>query len=248
MNVYEFLKNQDVEQIAHQYAMRRNYYETPDMDEGQICKGIQAFLAELFDRKPVAGNEIIIPVMYAESGETAVYGNMYKKEDITSFELAVPVEEIEVRIQRAAKMDIADLPKLWEGLSLPDAYGYAFSPWEKTLGCDVYLPNADAGFAVAFAEDIIWEMAFNGTTEIEQAQRRQELEDIIDNSRQAIENGQFGSGEDVLSAMREKYGLQDTRTPEEKEADKRNMYIELLENNLSAAISIKECKNWMQSS
>ena len=247
MNVYDFLKQIDIEAVAKCYVERRDYDEEPELpSEEDMVKILDKFVKLLLAKIPLNESEyIVLPVKYKQSGVEGIYATLYKKTDVASFVPSLTMGEMEDNIKTAYTCDVSELPALID-TSFPESYSYSFSPWEETLSHDIFLPNDNPEFQAAFAEDILWEMSFNGYTEESQEARRRELFEMFESSQKAIEEGRYRSGDEVFSEMREKYGFQDLRTPEEKEADKRQIYIELIEAQIAIACMLLLCQNSLQ--
>lgn len=244
MNVYDFLKTINVEDVAKCYVERRDYDEEPELpSEDEMIKILGRFVESLLRKIPASKSEyIIVPVKYKEYGKEGVYAISYKKDDIASFKPALTMGEMEDNAVKAQTCDITELPYLID-TSLPESYSYSFTPWEETLAHEVFLPNDNPEYIAAFAEDLLWGMSFNGYTEESQDERRQELNEMIENSEKAVKEGRYRSSDEVFSELREKYGFEDLRTPEEKEADKRRIYMEIIEAQIAITCMLLLCQN-----
>lgn len=170
-----------------------------------------------------------------EGGVPGIYSSFYKKADF------------EVLLARAENMKIPDKCKdeepeeyhkkivsEWFGDGSINSYGYEFSPWKDVLGAEVFLSNAESYDKDAFVADILWELSFNGYSEEDQAERREELDKAIKET-EAIRNmpeEERAKHLHSLDEMREEFGWE---KPSEEEQEK--MRFNMLKDSAKTTIA-----------
>ena len=248
MNVRELLEQCDCRSIAEQYVARRNYYGSdnmPSVEEAE--KGIQSFVARLL-QKDVRndGKWIIVPVSCVDDSKREINAERYEISSVLDFVPELNMAEMETQVEKAKNADLEYVAELVANPATPAPHMYTFEDWEDILGYQVYLLNENMMSAVA--EDVLWYMAFNGTTNEAREVRMQEIFDDLKEAEEQIESGQCLTWGELKKRLHDEIGYEDTRTQEEKDASRRQCYVEMLENKITRTCVLLACQAYLQKS
>jgi hypothetical protein len=145
------------------------------------------------------------------------------------------------RIESIDNLSDEEIEQFIKLAALPETYTCELTPWNEILGYEVNPENIAAVGSVAFAATILYKMTFLGFSEEDVDQERQKLHESFA-EQEAILNlppeerkKYVHSAEEVFA----RFGLRDERTEEEKARQRREMYREVIENDLRKFRMIK---------
>lgn len=175
----------DPEVIARIWESRNRLgSDAPTSEEKaqQLSTQIASFQEKLAMIEPAesCGEWAMIAEEIWEDGVPGIYSSFYKKADFEV--LLAKAENIQIPDKRKEEEPAEYYKKVvseWFGDGSINSYGYEFSPWKDVLGAEVFLSNAESYDKDAFVADILWELSFNGYTEEDQEERREELDKAI---------------------------------------------------------------------
>jgi hypothetical protein len=117
---------------------------------------------------------------------------------------------------------------------LPETYAYEFSPWNEVLGYEVNPNNVSAVDSAKFAAAVLYRMTYLGFTEEAVDLERQKLQESLVEHEAILQlppeerEKHLFSAEEVFAQL----SFPDECTEEETEQEHREMYREVMENNL----------------
>ncbi|RAP50236.1 MAG: hypothetical protein BZ138_06850 [Methanosphaera sp. rholeuAM270] len=243
MNVIEFLTNVDPADIAGVYASRRDYYDMGPLSADKVLEEhVKPFLGVLGNVEVISSHdEVMFGSRGLEVGKPTVSSQLCRKSEIAGYVPAVDDEQMDLLCEMAAEMSVEELTeamrRVWE--NMPERYSYVFSDWAEILGCELVVLDLDAEEQAELAEDILWELAFNGTDPAQRSKTVSEIVESLERDAEELSSLVDAAGGDVaavankeaavsLEELREKYGIADTRTQEEKDEDLRLMMVDEL--------------------
>ena len=163
------------------------------------------------------------------------------------------IEEGKERILELAKLEEKDFSiELYNKLirinndNFPSNYCFDFTPWNEVLGWKVDEENIKSIDKNAFTAYVLNELSFNGITEESQESRLGELTERVEEFNEIMElpeeerEKHFVKSEVVFSEL----GIKDERTPEEKEAEDRQIKRDIFYNLISEAKVLKKYMKW----
>ena len=243
MRVYELLANCDIDAVISKYIVRRNYYDQLSEDDRTVLyTAYSNFLDTLSKIRPVFSNYIIIGVA-SHNDNNFIEAEMYKKSDVIAYLPTSTPSSMRNRIEQAKTIDLENISELFVD-RFPECYSFTFDEWADTLGYEVFLVEDNVDTCSELAEDILWNMSFNGMTAESQAQRREELKKMVVDF-ETSDKPQIYDGYDMIEELRKRYGIEDIRSEEEREAERRDMYVTLLRDCLVRSGTLVTCKNYL---
>ncbi len=215
---YEYLHNEPLPQ-EKEAAARINLSEFIDMLGGLKLPSEPS-------------EDIMVATRYWEDGEPRICCNLYKK------------EELEAAAKKMKDLDIPDTDDISPDettefyQSICDkmfktgvqSYGFEFSPWEDTLGAEVYMDSVEHFGVIPFLLDALEEYSFNGLTREHQQERRDELDASIKELDEILklpeeeQKKHLHSIDDLFDDLRDEFDLSEPSEEEKKENTRRMYY------------------------
>ena len=118
---------------------------------------------------------------------------------------------------------------------LPQAFGYDYTPWEETLGVEVYPENYMRMGKDAFMASALYELSFNGTTREKQEEHRKRFTDAIEEYKEIAKmppeerEKHLYTWENVIG----EFDFRDDCTEEERAAEERQNLLDSVKTRCS---------------
>ena len=220
MTVKELLQYVDMEQLVDKEC---GTDENDSVDRADVYKLWQTFLMKI-SAYPCQDSEDMLVFMKTWDGlgdevEEFVDVSLYRRPDLDKFRdkvlnVALLPEE---RLEQLSERELIEYHKCVYS-EVPEGYACDFTPWEEMLGFKVNIGNLRRVGLQKCIHAVLTEMTFHGMTEDDQSERRQELDEAIEEIEelcalpQEEQEKHFKSYEDVC----EELGWKDECSPEEQ--------------------------------
>ena len=250
ITVLELLENRDVSKLAKIYMERRDYYDGADMPEiANVEAGMARFIASLHDLDSSGeGGYIIIPVLCHEEGTVRLCANMYKVDDVIRYETIDESRLHGIEINTPYE-DIGWLKRQLNSISRTsqsiDSYSYSWNDWSEIVEVPVIEEGLDEDGKDAVAEDIIWEMTWNGLDKEKHDERVEELEKMLSERSEETKQADASKGLS-LEDLRKELGLPQ-KSEEEKKHDRLVMWRTAVIDAVQEARALASCKAHLKS-
>ncbi|SEH37546.1 DUF6557 family protein [Selenomonas sp. KH1T6] len=228
MTVKELLQYVDMEQLVDkEYEANEN----KPADRADVYKLWQTFLRKMSEY-PCQKSEDMLVFMRTWDGlgdevEEFVDVSLYRRSDLDESHDKVPHVALlsEERLQQMSEEELIEYHK---GVyaEVPEGYAFDFTPWEEMLGFKVNIGNLRRVGLQECIHSVLTEMTFHGMMEDDQSERRQELDEAIEEIEeirtlpQEEQEQHFKSYEDVCEEM----GWKDERSPEVQAAGRKRFW------------------------
>ena len=182
MILYELIKNctqDDYLEIGRHWVDGHGAWMKPVSVE-RIAARLEEFCIMLTELTPAPAKEaeVLCAMPYYEDGKSSIYADLFRKADFDEKMEKLKDKKIPVWTEDSSADELkAILNSTYEWV--PQMYGYTETPWEETLGAEIFPENYEAYGRIEFLSSILFEMSFNGFTKEMQAKRRAELDEAI---------------------------------------------------------------------
>lgn len=182
MILYELIKNctqDDYLEIGRQWADNHCAWMKPVSAE-RIAARLEEFCIMLTGLAPTPAKEaeVLCAMPYYEDSKRSIYADLFRKADFEEKIKKLKNKKIPGWTEDSSADELkAILSSTYEWV--PQIYGYTETPWEETLGAEVFPENYEAYGRIEFLSSVLFEMSFNGFTKEMQAKRRAELDEAI---------------------------------------------------------------------
>lgn len=203
-----------------------------ESDRVSVKKAHSLYIQRIRSIEPVDTNHIIFGVSYLNDGNEIPDALLFSKNEINENLLA---DSVFSKLENIQSLSLRDIEQILETTTLPTNYAFEFSPWNEILGYELFVPNINSFGADKLLAVIIYEMTFCGFTEEEHQKEVQKLRETIaetesiHNLPEEEQKKYYKNAEDVFAEL----GYKDTRTEEEKQREREQLYRETLINKIN---------------
>ena len=249
--VRELLQGRDVGKLAEIYMTRRDYYDGLDMPTIEnVDAGMTRFIEEFSNLESKDCSEyIIVPSYRSEDDERHLVSDMYKIEDLKRYEIVDESTLIEIE-RNAAQADVEWLQDRMCEISCTSQniyrYGYSWCDWSEIVEVLVFDRDLDEERRDIFAEDVLWELTWNGIDKESHDERVEELEEMLSERIESIQSVETHTGCSI-DELYEKLGVP-RKSEKEKALDRLKMYRVMLRDIIDEARILTRCKAWLEES
>jgi hypothetical protein len=232
MIVKDLLEQSSEEDIAREFLVlcAENTIESHVTEGRNLLQPCLTLIGRIKAIAPIETGGLLLGGYYTHDGEEQFDTVLFHKAELTAFDPHAAWSGIDTV---DALLD-GEIERLVQLPVLPETYTYELSPWNEILGYEVNPENISAVGSVTFAAAVLYKMTFFGITEDAVDIERQKLDESLAEAK-AIQQlppeereKHYYSFEEVFS----KFGIRYERTEEEKTQQCREIYREVMENNL----------------
>lgn len=201
-----------------------------ESDRVSVKKAHSLYIQKIRSIEPVDTNHIIFGVSFLNDGKEYPDALLFSKNEIDENLLS---DSVFSKLENIQSFSLSDIEQILETTTLPASYAFEFSPWNEILGYELFVPNINSFGADKLLAVIIYEMTFCGFTEEDHQKEVQKLREAIAET-ESIQNlpeeerkKYYKDAEDVFA----EFGYKDTRTDEEKQREREQLYRETFINH-----------------
>lgn len=201
-----------------------------ESDRVSVKKAHSLYIQKIRSIEPVDTNHIIFGVSFLNDGKEYPDALLFSKNEIDENLLSNSVFS---KLENIQSFSLSDIEQILETTTLPASYAFEFSPWNEILGYELFVPNINSFGADKLLAVIIYEMTFCGFTEEDHQKEVQKLREAIAET-ESIQNlpeeerkKYYKDAKDVFA----EFGYKDTRTDEEKQREREQLYRETFINH-----------------
>jgi hypothetical protein len=208
--------------------------KTPDLD---LMPGCLRMIERIIAIPPVEKGALLLGGYFNRDGQEKFDVFVAYKAELINFDSNAAWS----RINAVDALSDEEIERLIELAVLPETYGCELTPWNEILGYEVNPENIAGVGSVVFAATVLHKMTFLGVNEDDVDRELQKLHESF-TEQEAILNlppeerkKYVHSAEEVFA----QFSFRDERTKEEKAQQRREMYREVIENDLRKFHMIK---------
>lgn len=243
MILQDLLKLADCRKIAA--IWKKRFYESDDIKN--LSETIQKFQNKLCTLEANPSEDIMMANRVWEDGVFYIEANLFVRKEFLSAIRKIKEKYLtEYAWIPGIKFDQTDseyyvdiLHKL--GDLLPESYGYEFSKWEDILGAEIVVPSVKQYGTNEFLADVLFEMSFNGMEREQQEERREILDQFIEEIEKLKELPEEERYKNLktlnLDELRKELDLPEP-DPEEMKRSMLDMYIDSVKTNVAKIADI----------
>jgi hypothetical protein len=240
MIVKDLLEQSPEEDTAREFLAL--YAENPPKinasGDKDLLQPYLALIARIKTVAPIETGALLLGGYFIREGEEQFDTVLVEKADLATFDPNAAWSHIDT----VDNLSDEEIDRLVQLPVLPETCAYEFSPWNEVLGYEVNPKNVSAVDSVKFVAAILYRMTFLGFTEEAVDLERQKLQESLVEHKAILQLPPEEREKHLFSTeeLFAKYGFQDECTEEETEQERREMYREVMENNLRTFRMLKK--------
>ena len=197
------------------------------LDIDAVADVVQKFCKMLLSLTPEQSEYALLALENYADGKGKVEAEMVKSSELREKLAQIQNKKTPKISAESCKEQMKDFltkTKDW----LPQAFAYDYTPWEETLGVEVYPENYMHMGKDEFLASALYEMSFNGMTREKQEKQRKKLTDAIEEYKEIEKmppeerEKHLYTWEDIMG----EFDFKDERSEEEKEAEERQNLLD----------------------
>lgn len=229
----ELLNTCDPRRIAEIWNNNRPQDEEA-LDVGAVANVVQKFCEMLRGLTPEQSEYALLALENYADGKGKVETEMVKSSELREKLAQIQNKKTPEISGESSNEQIKDFLTKTKDL-LPQAFAYDYTPWEETLGVEVYPENYMHMGKDVFLASALYEMSFNGMTREKQEKQRKKLTDAIEEYKKIEKmppeerEKHLYTWEDIM----DEFDFKDDRSEEEKEAEERQNLLDSIKTRLA---------------
>lgn len=204
------------------------------LDIGAVTDVVQKFCEMLLSLTPEQSEYALLALENYADGKGKVEAEMVRSSELCEKLAQIQNKKTPEISAESSKEQMKDFLTKTKDL-LPQAFAYDYTPWEETLGVEVYPENYMHMGKNAFLASALYELSFNGMTREKQEKQRKKLTDAIEEYKE-IEKMPPEEREKHLYTWEEimyEFDFKDERSEEEKEAEECQNLLDSIKTRLA---------------
>ena len=229
----ELLNTCDPRRIAEIWNDNRSQ-DDEALDIDAVADVVRKFCEMLLSLTPEQSEYALLALENYADGKGKVEAEMVKSSELREKLTQIQKKKTPGISAESTKEQIKDFLTKTKDL-LPQAFAYDYTPWEETLGVEVYPENYMHMGKDAFLASALYEMSFNGMTREKQEKQRKKLTDAIEEYKEIEKmppeerEKHLYTWEDIMG----EFDFKDDRSEEEKKAEERQNLLDSIKTRLA---------------
>lgn len=240
MNIKSLIFQQSFPEVLEEF---RSCHKIPEEKLPQLEAALQGLWDELQATEPLPSDDVLFLVERIEQGERYLDFGTYKLQDLELWQKApsshIPLPSLSEIFQLSKEQCLDFIHKQ----NLPQGYFFTYSSRNTVLGFQIHPTNVEYFGALPYVVEFLSELTFFGFQEEDVVAERDELDRIAKEADEARllspeEQAEYFTPADKIW---EKLGIVDTRTEEEREANR----LEGWRETVHQFANIQQMLQWM---